>query len=70
LREWPSIPPASSSAALACAAPFVPFVTATWISRSTGFAAPPSATGITASSGVTLTEKAGTTFTSIRLSPK
>src|SRR5580658_6788858 len=54
-------PAGKSSVTLAFAAPLVPFVTATLISRLTGFR------GITARGGVTLTEKAGTTFNSIRL---
>ena len=64
-------PGGKSSVTLARAAPLVPFVTETLTSRTIGFApaARKSGAGITASGGVTLTEKAGTTFSSIRLSP-
>jgi hypothetical protein len=62
-------PAGNWSATTASAAPFVPLVTATWISRSSGVAASPPAAGTTASAGVTRTENAGTTFSSIRLSP-
>src|SRR5579862_4993061 len=59
-----------SSATVAVAAAFVSFVTETNTSRSTGFAAGPDAVGNTASAGVTCTENAGTTLSSMRLSPK
>ncbi len=59
----------SSSATVASAAPSMPLVTDTWISRSIGAAAGAAATGITASDGVMRTENAGTTFSSMRLSP-
>ena len=60
---------ASSSATVACAAAFVPFVTVTCTSRSAGFVPPVAGAGMTASAGVTFTENAGTTFSSMRLSP-
>ena len=60
------------SVTTASAAPFVPFVTETKISRVTAFAAavPGGAVGTIARAGVTRTENAGTTFNSIFLSPK
>ena len=59
-------PAGSSSRTVACAAPFAPLVTDTEISRSTDL---PPAAGTTTSPGVTRTDNAGTTFSSIRLSP-
>src|SRR5215831_4299408 len=54
----------------ASAAPFVPFVIVTKMSRATGLGvsatAPAAAAGTIANSGVTRTEKAGTTFSSMR----
>src|SRR6516162_4026414 len=52
------------------AAPFVPLVTETWISRLPGADLASPEAGITARPGVTLTENGGTTFNSMRLSPK
>ena len=63
-------PAGAVSATVACAAPFVPLVTETKISRSTGFAVGALASGTIARAGVTRTENAGTTLSSIRLSPK
>src|SRR5262249_4363705 len=57
-------PAGNPSTTTASAAPFVPFVTETKTSRSTGLAV-----GTTARLGVTATENAGTTFSSMRLSP-
>jgi len=58
-------PAGRSSVTVVFAAPLVPLVTATPISRVTGLAE----IGITASGGETRTENDGTTLISIRLSP-
>ncbi len=63
-------PAGTVSVTVAFAAPFVPLVTDTNTSRSTGLAVGAAAAGTIASFGVTFTENAGTTFSSIRLSPK
>jgi hypothetical protein len=62
-------PAGTSSATIASAAPLVPLVTATCTSRSSGLAADAPAIGATTSDGVVRTENAGTTFSSMRLSP-
>ena len=62
-------PAGTSRATIAWAAPFVPLVTETWIWRRTGPAPAPVGVGMTAVAVVVLTEKAGTTLSSIRFSP-
>ena len=65
-------PAGTLSATVACAAPFVPLVTddEDLARRPASRAARAGAAGTIASVGVTCTENAGTTFSSMRLSPK